>query len=764
MVQLDTGGDLANNRLRYLDPQRVPFVPRNSLTLSTLALALGAVWMLDLGSGGEPVAQASESGTEPELLLQRATEARRQGECEEVEEPLLPLLGRTDAYGLRARLLGGFYAHACERPRRAEQLLSMAQGADPDLEAWRLWVLADSATANGDREAALTALTRLLARHPDSALRARTMYRAATLAWETDQHDRAHYLIEMARYEGLTGEPGEELEVLAWQIAGARNDLGGRREAARQLLTRYPFKAAELRVVELFRHPSGELRWIEILPPKMLAQRARSLLSSGLAGNAVEALQEVPAAQRTLDWYLLAAEALVADHRGSEALRLLVAAEPRTPAEEARVEWWRGEAAMDMAETRAGRANLDADDRETMRRTAYEHYSEVVREDADRELTLAALRRMLVAQVEWEAFDRAVEVLTRLRRLDPHDTTGARYLWEMGWQEYTERNWTGAIGYWAELMPLYGNSSYARAGRYWTARAYEALGQREHAAEIYQQLLTADTTDFYSRQALRRLGGDISAAREAESEAFVPPTDPWPEDPALALARRLADLALPDLALSEIEARNEAAPSRAANALRARLLYENGEYRPAIHALSQVFPALGSALQGGVPVEARKMYYPLAYADTIVRHAEARALSPELVLAMIRQESAFDATALSRSGARGLMQIMPATGRELAQRLGLPFTLGQLEDPDYSVRLGTTYFRQVLDMFDGSEELALAGYNNGPFRIKRLWQEAGPSRELDLFLENLAWDETRAYVKRILIHQDSYRQLYPDLG
>lgn len=232
----------------------------------------------------------------------------------------------------------------------------------------------------------------------------------------------------------------------------------------------------------------------------------------------------------------------------------------------------------------------------------------------------------------------------------------------------------------------------------------------------------------------------------------------------MALARRLADLGLPELALSEIEARNEAAPSRAANALRARLLYETGEYRPAIHALSQVFPALGTALQGGVPVAARKMYYPLAYADTVVRHAETRALSPELVLAMIRQESAFDAAALSRSGARGLMQIMPATGRELAQRLGLSFTLGQLEDPDYSVRLGTTYFRQVLDMFDGSEELALAGYNNGPFRIKRLWQEAGPSRELDLFLENLAWDETRSYVKRILIHQDSYRQLYPDLG
>jgi soluble lytic murein transglycosylase len=165
-----------------------------------------------------------------------------------------------------------------------------------------------------------------------------------------------------------------------------------------------------------------------------------------------------------------------------------------------------------------------------------------------------------------------------------------------------------------------------------------------------------------------------------------------------------------------------------------------------------------------VPLEARQIYYPLAYRESVDRHAGYRGLAPELVLAMIRQESAFDARALSRSGARGLMQLMPATGSELARRLGLSFSLSQLEDPDYSVRLGTAYFRQVLDMFGGNEELALAGYNNGPFRIKRLWQEAGPSAELDHFLETLAWDETRSYVKRILIHQDSYRQLYRQPG
>lgn len=130
----------------------------------------------------------------------------------------------------------------------------------------------------------------------------------------------------------------------------------------------------------------------------------------------------------------------------------------------------------------------------------------------------------------------------------------------------------------------------------------------------------------------------------------------------------------------------------------------------------------------------------------------------------MHQESGFDPAAKSRSGARGLMQLMPATGREVAQRLGLPFSTARLSDPEYSIRLGTTYFRQTLARFDGQVELALAGYNGGPGRISRLWRASGPRPELDLFLEGLDLEESRNYVKRILVLAESYRSLYPELG
>jgi soluble lytic murein transglycosylase len=107
---------------------------------------------------------------------------------------------------------------------------------------------------------------------------------------------------------------------------------------------------------------------------------------------------------------------------------------------------------------------------------------------------------------------------------------------------------------------------------------------------------------------------------------------------------------------------------------------------------------------------------------------------------------------------------MPGTGREVARRLGLPFSSARLSDPDYSVRLGTHYFRQMLRTFDGNVELALAGYNGGPGRISRLWRAHGPQAELDRFLEGLTLEEPRNYVKRILVLSESYRSRYPELG
>jgi soluble lytic murein transglycosylase len=346
-----------------------------------------------------------------------------------------------------------------------------------------------------------------------------------------------------------------------------------------------------------------------------------------------------------------------------------------------------------------------------------------------------------------------MDVLRQLRKIAPADTTGSDHLWKRGWREYGRGNASGAVGYWTELYSLYPEDSNGRRGRYWTARAFEALGEAERAQQIFREVAAADTTDFYRKNALTRLHGQAPAVDERGSE-------PWPDDSVLQRARLLTDLGLEELALTEMEAVGDEADERAVRALQALIEARLGDRRKSVLTIRKAFPALGTPYQATLPVEARRLYYPLEFQETIRTWAVRNRLPFNLVLGIIRQESAFDTQAQSWAGARGLMQLMPATARELAGKAGLDYTHEKLSDPAFNVRLGTTYFSQVMDMFDHNVELSLAGYNGGPYRIKRLWKESG-GRELDRFLESLDLEESKTYVKRILVLSDSYRQLYP---
>jgi tetratricopeptide (TPR) repeat protein len=280
--------------------------------------------------------------------------------------------------------------------------------------------------------------------------------------------------------------------------------------------------------------------------------------------------------------------------------------------------------------------------------------------DADPELAGQALRALWADQVDDDLFDQSMETLRHLRRLDPTDTTGAAHLWDLGWREYGKKNYSGAVGYWTELFSLYPEGSDGRRGRYWTARAFEALGETERAQQIYREVASSDTSDLYSRNAVARLGHKVvpPAAEDAERE-------PWPTDPLLARARLLTDLGLEDLAETEMGLAQDTAQPRAQRALEALILARKGERRKSILVIRDAFPALGTPHQAHLPEEARRLYYPLEYQDTIRSWATRNGLPTNLVFGIVRQESAFDPQAQSWAGARGLMQLMPSTAREL---------------------------------------------------------------------------------------------------
>jgi soluble lytic murein transglycosylase len=157
--------------------------------------------------------------------------------------------------------------------------------------------------------------------------------------------------------------------------------------------------------------------------------------------------------------------------------------------------------------------------------------------------------------------------------------------------------------------------------------------------------------------------------------------------------------------------------------------------------------------------EVWRVLFPISYREPLVAKAAAEGLDPALLAALILQESSFDPAALSRAGARGLMQVIPATGRKLARDLRVPFRRAALHDPKTSLDFGTLYLRQMRDRYHGRSERMLAAYNAGPHRVDA-WTALRPDQSAEEFVEGIPFTETRNYVMIVLAGREHYRRLY----
>jgi soluble lytic murein transglycosylase len=158
------------------------------------------------------------------------------------------------------------------------------------------------------------------------------------------------------------------------------------------------------------------------------------------------------------------------------------------------------------------------------------------------------------------------------------------------------------------------------------------------------------------------------------------------------------------------------------------------------------------------------MLYPAPFREQVSSAAAANGLPSLLVCSVVRQESLWDPAAVSRSGAVGLMQLMPRTAAWLARRFDLaPANGDNVVDPGWNTAAGCGYLKGLLDSHGGRLDLALAAYNAGPGRVREWASRPGCPRDPDLFIESLPFWETRSYVRRILLNYWEYRRIYPEL-
>jgi soluble lytic murein transglycosylase len=185
--------------------------------------------------------------------------------------------------------------------------------------------------------------------------------------------------------------------------------------------------------------------------------------------------------------------------------------------------------------------------------------------------------------------------------------------------------------------------------------------------------------------------------------------------------------------------------------------------RKAITLMRRAYPQHLASGGEGLPAEILQIIYPLTYWDSIKRYSAQHDLDPYIVAALIAQESTFDAGVRSNANAWGLMQVVPATGRRLAQSLGIRrFNTAMLTNPELNIRLGTLYFSKLVQQFGGTY-YALASYNAGESRVVR-WKSERPGLDEDEFIDDIPFPETQNYVKRILGTAEDYRRLYGESG
>jgi soluble lytic murein transglycosylase-like protein len=378
----------------------------------------------------------------------------------------------------------------------------------------------------------------------------------------------------------------------------------------------------------------------------------------------------------------------------------------------------------------------------------------------DDELERDVLSRLVVVELG-EKDDAALRrYLPRLVQLDPSNDTALQRFWDVGWTNYTNGNFEQASHSFQFIASTYRNPNIRRQATYWHARSLERRGEAEKARAIYTDLAKAPYRDLYALFATARLGDRAPAAREA-----LPPRVSW-DDVAdekipdeLRLAYELNAVGLRQQARLEVQ-RNASFDNRKwADSILGELYFYEGAHDLSYRFLRRAWPELATPEQNAVPWRFVQMYYPLRFEEEIREGARKNDLDPYLVMALIRQESAFNPNARSHVGATGLMQIMPATGKELGTRIYGRFQQARLADPEVNVALGTHYLARVIRLFDGNVELALAGYNGGPYRILR-WRKEQRGKPLDEFIEGIPLAESRGYVKRITLIRSTYEELY----
>jgi len=371
-------------------------------------------------------------------------------------------------------------------------------------------------------------------------------------------------------------------------------------------------------------------------------------------------------------------------------------------------------------------------------------------------------------------YDKAIDNYRELATRFPNDSRASYSHWKAAWLDYRQGRNDQAREEFINQVRQWPNGLEAPAALYWRGRIAEDAGDPATARIWYAKLADRFRNYYYgylARERLSKMGGssEIGTDPVLERISLVKPFDdgaqettPPTGDLRVEKSRLLENAGLADFAVKELQAADGGSGANWASLQIARVYRDSGKYYRSLQMLKRAVPSYYSVELNALPREYWEHLFPRPYWTDLKTNSMANGLDPYLVASLIRQESEFNPTAISHANAWGLMQLLPSVGRGEAKEIKLRgYVNEQLLSPNVNLKLGSRYFKEMVDHYNGQVEYALAAYNAGTNRVDD-WLGNAKFRDVPEFVESIPFTETRDYVQAIMRNAQVYRRLYPN--
>jgi len=668
-----------------------------------------------------------------------------------------------------------------DRPAEADAAMLRVQAEYPELADYALSILADYHFANARYTEAAALYQLVTQQYPKNILAIRAAYQRALALLESYAYATAAESFEKFLQDNPRSEYSPNAGIGLGRALTADADLKRAVRAYQDVLIKYPGNSADQEVERAL----AELRSggvdVPELSPDELYERGRNLFRTNQYDKSAETFTKLlatdPQNRNRSDILLRTGIVLFNLGRRQEAVATLEkmvkehSRDQRVP----EALYWIGKSYSKLGDREKG----------------IKAFQKVLDSYLESEWADDAL--FLMGNIYREANDmkKAVMFYRRLAEHYPESKFADSAIWWEAWAYYIAGDYKRTEQTFQELISRYPRSFLVSQALYWQGRAAEKKGDTSRAAAYYGKVIKRAPYTYYGYRASERLlsielpvlasvstidtgVNDIPENPDTADHMNSFETDDGPPvwtvealktlsaDPSFKKSLELMYLDMKKEAAAELwSLQNRLPRKRGALLGLSKTFFELGDYyRSLILVLRNYEPYLDGAARE-TPEDFWLLAYPQGYWDSIVTYSRKYGQDPYFVAAIVREESQFHAEALSPAGARGVMQVMPATGEWIAQIIRMNgFNQSKLFDSDTAINLGTWYISYLMKRFKGDLLFVAAAYNAGPDAVTTWLSKTGHGTERDEFVESIPFSETRGYVKKVLRNYAEYKRIY----